>query len=120
VVLVKVRDFGKIGDIFSGVVNNGANSVSNLNFTIDDPTAVQNEARTEAIKRAREKAASIARAGSFRIGRLLGIDEGFSGPMPFYANKSFDFNEIRAGAAPAIEPGSEEVKVTVTLRYEIE
>src|SRR3972149_1609655 len=33
---VKVRDFAKVGDILAGVVENGANSTSQLYFTIDD------------------------------------------------------------------------------------
>lgn len=121
VVLIKVRDFSKIGNIFSGVVESGANSVSNLNFTIDDPTEVQDKARAEAITKAKAKAASVAKAGGFRLGRLLSIEErgGFQ-PIPYYARAL----ELGIGgdvaAAPTIEPGSQEVKVTVTLRYEIQ
>lgn len=36
-VAVKVRDLAKVGDILSGVVAKGANNVSQLNFTVDDP-----------------------------------------------------------------------------------
>src|SRR3989344_3982442 len=82
-VAVKVRDFAKIGAILSGVVERGANNVSQLNFTIDDPIAVENVARTKAIAEARTKAKLVAQAGGFRVGRLLGIDEG--GIQPYYA-----------------------------------
>jgi len=116
-VLVKVRNFEKIGDILAGVVKNGANSVSQLSFTLDDPTSVQDQARNEAIRRAIEKAKGVAKAGNFRIGRLLSIEEG-GGYYPVYALKGFG-GEAAALPSPTIEPGSQETTVSVILRYEI-
>ncbi len=116
-VKVKIRDFEKIGEILSGVVDNGANTVSRLSFTIDDPTEVENEAREEAISKAKEKAEAIAEAGGFKLGRLLSIQEGRSGGyQPVYMESA----KVASDAAvPSIEPGSEEVTVNVTLKYEI-
>ncbi len=121
---VKVRDFEVIGDIVSGVVENGANTVSQLSFVIDDPTEVQNEARAEAIEKAKDKAKAIADAGGFRIGRLLSIQE--DGQYPVYrtylAKEEMGIDSasgMGGGIAPSIEPGSEEVSVNVTLIYEI-
>src|SRR4030042_1964855 len=77
-VLVKVREFDKIGNILTGVVENGANSVSDLSFTIDDSSKLENQARTEAITKAKEKAKLIAKAGHFGLGRLVSINESSS------------------------------------------
>lgn len=121
-VAVKVRDFSKVGDLLRDVVESGANTVSQLNFTLDDQTEVQNQARAEAIQKAREKAASIVKAGGFRLGRLLSIEEG-GGPVPvFYktlSTEAFGRGGDFPAPAPAIEPGSQETQVVVTLRYEI-
>lgn len=115
-VAVKVRDFEKVGNLLAEVVQSGANSVSQLSFTIDDRTEVTNQARAEAIAKAKEKAKSIAKAGGFRLGRLLSIEEG-GGYMPIY---SFGMSPMEAKApAPSIEPGSQEIQVSVTLKYEI-
>ncbi len=120
-VQVKIRDFAKIGDILGGVVNAGANSVSQLQFTIDDPDAVKAEARAEAIEKARVKAEEMAEAGGFRVGRLLGIDE--YGQPPVYYGYGMGgetmAKSVASVPAPAIEPGSQDVTVSVTLRYEI-
>lgn len=119
---VKVRDFEKVGDILAGVINNGANSVSELNFTIDDETVLQNKAREEAISKAKDKAKAIAETGGFSLGRLLAIEEGGYTPQPIYAyglGGGNDFAEKSAYSAPAIEPGSQDITITVTLRYEI-
>jgi uncharacterized protein YggE len=125
-VLVKVRDFDKAGDMISGVVDEGANSVSQLDFTIDDPTKVLADARSQAIEKAKEKAAQIAEAGGFSVGKLISIDEGGYYPSPQYRNAKVMNETLGYGmggadmvAAPAIEAGSEEVTVTVNLRYEI-
>ena len=120
---VKVRDFSKIGDILSGVVQQGANTVSALQFTIDDPTKVKEEARADAITKAEAQAQAIAGAAGFSVGRLLSINE--SGPAPMYYNEMMKTAGVGMGSAasdaavPSIEPGSEEIDVTVTLQYEI-
>lgn len=119
-VQVKIRDFTKIGTLLSGMVEKGANSVSQLTFAIDDPTMVQNDARAEAIVKARQKAEGLAAAGDFKLGKLLSIEE--SSSMPSYPYPMYE-RAIPMGAggggAPSIEPGSQEVSVSVTLRYEI-
>jgi len=120
-VAVKARDFTKVGAILSGVVTRGANSVSQLSFTVDDPSAVESEARGKALAQAAAKARAVAAAGGFRLGRLIGIDENGGGPMPYYAKGFGGDVEMAAPAvpAPAIEPGINEFRVSLTLRYEI-
>jgi uncharacterized protein len=120
-VSVKIRDFTKIGDILSGVITNGANSVSSLSFAIDDQTAVENQAREQAITKARDQAALVAKVGGFRVGKLISIDESYT---PYYAygkgGSDVAMSSAIPQAAPTIEAGSQEVTVNVTLRYEIE
>ncbi len=123
-VSVKVRDFSKVGDILSGVVNNGANNVSELSFEIDDPSSIIEDARELAIKKAIDKAKKVARAGGFRVGRLISIEEGYQ-PYPVYRNYakaemlSMDSSGAGSLPAPQLEAGSQEVIVNITLRYEI-
>ncbi len=120
---VKVRDFSKTGNLLSGVTERGANNVSGLRFTIDDADNARNEARAEAIKEAREKAESLARAGGFRLGRILSLDEGGANPpMPYYRETlglGMGATDAMKNQAVSIESGSEDVNVTVTLTYEI-
>ncbi len=119
-VSVKVRDFKLISPLLSGVVTNGANNVSGLQFAIDDNTALENTARTAAIKKAQEKAQSVAQAGGFELGKLLEISENSS--TPYYQPRMMDMavKSETAAVAPTIEAGSQEVTINVTLRYEID
>ena len=120
-VTVKLRDFEKIGKLVTDVTAAGANDVEGPNFTIDDPYAAQNQARSEAIAKAREKAEAIARAAGFRVGRLVSINEG--GIYPYYAKGyggDMALGIPEAAPTPTIEPGSEEVTVNVMLVFEME
>ncbi len=89
---------------------------------LDNPAAAESEARAKAVAQAREKAKVVAKAGGFRVGRLLSIEEG--GYMPYYAKQEMAYGmggaDIdMAAPAPLIEPGSQDVTITVQLRYEI-
>lgn len=118
---VKVRDIGKVGDLVSGVVTKGANTVSNVQFTTDDTEAVEKEAREEAFAKARAKAEAIAEAGGFTLGKLIDVQEGGGGvPYPMYAaDVKGGYGMGGAESTPSFAPGSNEVNVTVTLRYQI-
>lgn len=114
-ILAKVRDLDKIGEILSGAVEKGANTVSGPAFIIDDIDKVKNEARKEAISKAKEKAKTMAKTAGFRLGKLISINEGGNGFTPFALQRDF----AKEGSAPSIEPGSQEVSVFVNLIYEI-
>jgi len=122
-VQVKARDFAKVGNILSGVVSQGVNDVSQLSFQIDDPSAIQEQAREQAIQKAKARANKVADAAGFRLGRLLSVDEGYT-PYRVY-NTTADYGVAgaasleKAPSVPTVEPGSQEITVDVTLRYEI-
>ncbi len=119
---VKVRDFSKVGPLLSGVVKSGANSVSGLVFRQEDAASAQNEARKEAIAEAKSQAKEIAKAGGFRLGKLISIEEA-GGYMPMYSygrGGAMDMAEsAKVVSNPTVEPGTNEVRMQVVLRYEI-
>lgn len=120
-VSVKIRELSKTGDIVAGVVEKGANTVFGPTFTVDDPTKLENQARTEAIAQAKEKAKIMAEAGGFRFGKLVSIQEGVYTPQFFGRYEAFALSDKGGDLslpAPAIEPGSQEIIVNVTLAYE--
>lgn len=114
---VKVRDVEKLGELLSGAVERGGNSVSSVQFTVDDEDEARAKARTEAIDKAQAKAKSIAKAGGFGIGRLVSIYEDNSPIMP--SGLGMGGAMEKSAYAPSIEPGTEDKRVRVTLTYEI-
>lgn len=117
-VSVDVHDFEKIGGLLSGVVERGANNVNGPNFTIDDPEEAKEEARAEAIADAKERAQAIADAAGFKVGKLVSIHEG--GFYGYGAGGDGNFRAESSASVPKLEPGTQEVTVTVNLNYEIE
>jgi len=120
-VAVKVRDLEKISDILGMAAGGGANNVSGPNFTIDEQEKLQQEAREKALANAKEKAEALAKVAGVKLGKLVSFSENVAAPYPFYQDyslKSFGLGGA-AEAAPAVEPGSQDVIVNVMVTYEV-
>lgn len=120
-VTVKIRDLGRAAEIIAGLTPLGVNQIGGINFTIDDPENYLTEARGKAFEKAKAKAKSIAAQSGARLGRVLNVSEssgGFPPPIPYFKDARL---EALGGAvsAPTLEPGSQEVKVQVTIVYEL-
>lgn len=115
-VKVKVRNLSRVGELLSGVITAGANSSSGLTFSIDDIEKVQSQARDIALQKAKEKAKNIASSAGVRLGKIVSIQESFQVP---FLTREFAQKLTEPAAAPVIEPGAQEVKVSITLLYEI-
>lgn len=116
---VKLRDFEKISPVLEGVVARGANNLYGPYFNIDDPENLKKEARAEAISQAKIRAKEIAKPSGIKIGRIISISEDYSPIYPVYRSYMKAMDNEAAMSAPAIEPGSEEIIVNVTIVYEI-
>lgn len=119
---VKIRQLDKSGSIIALAGQSGANQVSGLNFTIDDPEALREEAREKALANAQEKARVLARQAGVNLGKIVSFSESSSQPTPypvFYDRAVSEGFGGDAMSAPSIEPGSQDVYVYVTVEYEI-
>lgn len=122
-VSVKIRDLNKIGDVIAKTTEQGANQIGNISFTIDDEFALKNQARELAIKKAKEKAVMIAEQAGMKLGEVKSVTES-SEPVvyPMYANAKMDL-AVGGGReslpSPEIQTGQNEIKVDVTLTYEV-
>ncbi len=119
-VVVKVRDFEKIGDILTMAGSSGANSVNGPDFTVDDPAAFKAQARSKAIAQAKDKAAVLARELGVKLGPIVNFSENGYEPINYYReNFALGMGGDAKTVSPDIEPGSEEINVTVSISYEI-
>ncbi len=120
-VSIKIRDLEKVGTIVDKAGSLGANEVGSLNFTIDEPEQIRQEARVKALANAKEKAEALAKVAGVKLGKLVSFSESGTAPMPVYrdyALKTLDMGGT-AEAAPAVEPGSQDVIVNVMVTYEV-
>ncbi len=112
---VTVRDLNKIGEILDGAVSKGANQINSISLFVDKPEELKNKAREAAVKTAKEQALATSKIAGFNLGRVIGFSENTLGEPPIF----YEGLGKGGGTAPApqIEPGSQEIKVTVTLTY---
>jgi uncharacterized protein len=120
-VRVKVRKADEAGMLVSGVVENGATSVSAVTFEVDDNTGAYQEAKIAALADAKKQAQALARAGNFRIGRMITFyEQGEPGvPYPMGGVAMDAALEKAAVTPPVLQPGTSEGKVRMTVTYEI-
>lgn len=114
---VVVRSLDKVGEILDGAVGSGANQINSISLFLDKPEELRNKAREEAVKQAKEKAALASRTAGFRLGRLVGFNENLSGAPPVFYEALGKGGGGALVSAPSIEPGGQEIKVSVTLTY---
>ncbi len=117
---VKVRDTAKAGTLLAGVADKGATEVGGLNFTFDDPTAVQTEARNKAIADAKQKADVLAKQLGVSLVRVTAFNEssggGYPVPMAYASGTSL---QAKDAVAPEISVGQNKVSDDVSITYEI-
>lgn len=116
---VKMRDLTKIGDIIQGATEAGANEIGNLQFTIDNEDALKEEARTKAIKEAKNKAKTLAGELGIRLVKIISFSESGNYPVPYYAATGREALGMGGGATPDIQTGENKISSTVTLTYQI-
>jgi uncharacterized protein YggE len=116
-VRVTVRDLGQIGDVLDASVQAGANSISGIQFDVQDKTAALSEARQAAMQAAETKAQELAEAAGVTLGDVQTISE-FSGyPTPLTVEKTMVMAE--AAQSVPVSTGQMTVSVDVNVVYEI-
>lgn len=120
-ITVKIRDLSKVGEIIETSTSVGANQVGSISFTIDDTENIKKEAREEAIAKAKIKVRDLTELTGIKIGKLVNVYESESGGQtdPYYYAKSDAMGMGGAMATPQIQTGENEMRLDVTLVYEV-
>ncbi|MDQ3143313.1 MAG: SIMPL domain-containing protein [Pseudomonadota bacterium] len=119
-VSIKFRDIRNSGRILDALVAEGANQINGPSLTIDKPEAAYDEARTRALGVGRARAELYARSLGMRVVRLLSVSEsgGFSRPpMPMYGRGEM---AMAADAKTQIDPGSQDLEVSLSMSFELQ
>lgn len=118
-ITVKVRNFEKISSVLDKATANGANDVSNLQITVDDPEASKAEARKLAIEQAKQKAVEMAKNSGLKLGKVIDVQENFYDNYPVSYEAEGATLRKAVSVAPDIEAGEQEITVTVSLTYSV-
>jgi len=115
-VSVVIRDLDSVGEVLQIALDAGANTVSSVSFTLDDPIPFMNEARVKAIEDARQKAESMAQAADIELGKVKSITEtSYSVPIATRA----DYAEDAYKSGVPIQSGELELTMSVEMVFEI-
>ncbi|SNS46556.1 SIMPL domain-containing protein [Tropicimonas sediminicola] len=74
-VTVRLRDLDGLGQLLDAVAQDGANLFHGLSFGLQEPGALQDQARNDAVADALRKAALYAEAAGVELGPILRIEE---------------------------------------------
>lgn len=95
----------------------GANLVGGVNFIFNEKTKkeLEQKARIDAVKMAKEKAESLAKAAGIRLGKIVDVQEsmGFE-PRPMVMQAL----EAKTVEDTQLQPGENSINTTITLSYE--
>lgn len=122
-VTVKVRAFDKLGALITDAIAAGANSVSSLNYSLEDSAQYYQQALEAAIKDATGKIGAIAQASGVKISAApVSITEQSQSATPMASPAAVRETGMAADSAAAVptQPGEMNITAQVQIIYAIE
>ncbi len=117
-VYVTLRDLEQVGAVLDAAVKAGANSISGIQFDVEDKTEALSVARKAAVADAQAQAAELAQAAGVNLGAVQSISTYTSYPVPVDLTRSTVAMDMAASVP--ISPGSMTVTVDVNMVFAIE
>ena len=117
-VRVRIDDLKDVGRVIDAVAENGANTISGIQFTLRDERAVRIEALRRAAAQAKANAEAIASAMGLRVVGVISAEAGEpSMPHPVFAMAAM--RAAPGGAPTPVEAGTLDVGAVVTVTLEV-
>ena len=115
-VRITLHDLKKLGAILDKVVTLGSNQIDSIEFGVEEPEALKDEARKLALKNVTDNAKLYAEAAGVGLGQILSITEEESSYQPRYAPMA---TRMDSAKEVPIEAGTASVEVRVRVSWEI-
>lgn len=112
---VVLRDLKSVGKALQATLDAGANNISGLTFTIEDPEPLRRDARLKAIQDARKQAEDIAAAAGIKLGNIITINDIASSVPGIYR----EYDKAAISESVPVQPGQLEMTVQVEIVYAI-
>ena len=119
-VTVRQRNIAQFGKVIDTLVAAGANQVNGPSFQMDDPDLATDEARADAMKKARARADLYARASGMKVLRILTISEGGGYvPQPQVMFTRAAMADGMEKASSPVAAGELQLNANVTVLFEL-
>lgn len=118
---VKIRNIEDANKVLSLAGQEGITNVSGLQFIVDERDMFIAKAREDAMMMVAEKRKAIEESLGVTLGSVVGYDEYTGGldPEPYYRALGGDTFGVSESAAPAVQAGSEDIQLQVSVTYEL-
>ncbi|OWU69913.1 membrane protein [Marinibacterium profundimaris] len=110
---VRIRDLPSLGDVLDRILEEGGNDFSGLQFSVQDPEPLVNEARRAAVADARAKAELYAEAAGVSLGAVQRIEEMGGSPRPMM----MEMAAASRGSSVPIAEGEVTVEASVNMVF---
>ena len=112
------HDIQRAGPILDALVGQGVNQINGPDFGIEHPEAALDEARTQALQKARARADLYARAAGMGVKRIVAISEA-GGYSPPAAPRPMMMARMDK-ASTELQPGEQKVNVSLNVTFELQ
>ncbi|KGP90109.1 hypothetical protein N780_06880 [Pontibacillus chungwhensis BH030062] len=114
---VTIENLDQTGEVIDTAVANGANRVSNISFTVQDPQSYYQEALASALKNANTKAQTIAQTMNLQMDMTpISIDEQL--PPSQATPQTMVKSQALGATSTPVEPGQLEITARVETKYQ--
>ena len=114
-ITVKITNIEQVGNVIDVAVQNGANRVSNIQFTVDKEELEYQKALSLALQNALVKAQTIANTMQLQLDPtpIKIVEEFREAPIPYQR-----FAAVETAASTPIEPGQITINATVNVQFQ--
>lgn len=117
---VVIHDITRVGEVLQTVTEAGANNIFGVRFSVADPAALENEARSAAMADARTRAEALAQLGQVELGPIVTISEVVGQPTLLEGRGGGAIVADEAAARPGISPGQMTFQVQLQVAFAID
>ncbi|WP_299324551.1 SIMPL domain-containing protein [Parasphingopyxis sp.] len=118
---IRFREIEQAGSVIDTLVAQGVNQINGPSFQVDSPEEALNEARRDAIVKARERAELYAAAAGMRVVRIVAISEAGAARPPVIMQRGGMAMDAVAEAAPLqVAPGEQRLTANVSVTFELQ
>jgi uncharacterized protein YggE len=111
-----------LNKVLDEAVAAGSNQLQGVTFGFNDADNLRQQARTEALNKAKQKAQELADQAGLRLGKIVSISESSGGysvpPMPYYDSKAYGIGGAE-NQASSVQTGSQDITAVMTVIFEI-
>lgn len=116
---IVLQDLNKYGEVMNTILASGVNRIDDVKLEVSNSTELENEARKNAIKNAKEKADLYAEAMQVEIIGVKAMQEDEIRNQVNVANYAMMSTSAKTSADPVLSAGTQYVKARVQIVYKI-